>query len=280
MKPIVVAQIIILVVFCQACTGQTSPSGAQQAADVSKRCVHVASKYKIESVNHRKAVLYPQAVLRWSKHTYENVYGNVHLWTVDKIPVAVASVYQFTGAKTDLDVEFQSLSQHPMKVGIGKQFVWQPNKAGITFQELQESPKAEVHQRIRLIQLRKVARQFKATRHPDKRGVRLELRLLSKEIYSYENKSQGVLAGAIFAFVDQTDPEVLLIVEAVQTGDVASLRFALARFNTSRLTAEYGGKEVFRVEAVDHSTWSDQKGTYRIIQGVQDDPAFGWSDLK
>ena len=47
---------------------------------------------------------------------------------------------------------------------------------------------------------------------------REELRLLPKPLYRYEPKAGPVIDGAVFAFVMGTDPESLLLIEAVKSG--------------------------------------------------------------
>jgi hypothetical protein len=48
-----------------------------------------------------------------------------------------------------------------------------------------------------------------------------------------------VLDGAVFAFVQGTDPETLLMVEARKTGDAWQRQFAFARMNSVQFVATY-----------------------------------------
>ena len=69
-------------------------------------------------------------------------------------------------------------------------------------------------------QMRELAREF--TAHTvDDLGARWQLRLLSRPLYRYEMAEGDLIEGAIFAFVSDagTDPEIVLVLEAVKDGE-------------------------------------------------------------
>jgi hypothetical protein len=63
------------------------------------------------------------------------------------------------------------------------------------------------------------------------------LRLMSQPLYRFADEATGLVDGALFAYTETTDPEAVLILEAIRPeGDQASLwRFTIAKM-TSRPT--------------------------------------------
>jgi phytoene dehydrogenase-like protein len=57
----------------------------------------------------------------------------------------------------------------------------------------------------------------------------------------------SVLDGAVFAFVEGTDPEVILLIEARRQDDGYQWQYACARFSDFRLSVRYRDAEVWRV---------------------------------
>jgi hypothetical protein len=86
---------------------------------------------------------------------------------------------------------------------------------------------------VRLRQMRKLAREFSAKLVPPNRTV-VPLRLLSAPIYRYPppDRRSEVIDGAVFAFAQATDPEVLLIIEAIGNNPQDERwRYGLARMS-------------------------------------------------
>jgi hypothetical protein len=241
-------------------------------ATVSDLCARAARKYELSSADGtRRFDLVTKSLLQWSKNTNEDVYGNVFIWTDQGVPAAVASIFKFVRPKDDLDSEFHSLSVEPIKATVASQTVWQPPVGGITYRPLDGNPAVAAQSRLRSTQMRNIGRRFRAQREYE--GNVTQLRFLTKEIFSYASEPRGVLDGAVFVFVDQTDPEVLLIIEARESENgERAWYYAIARFNTGRLIVHHRDKEVFRVENFDK--FDVPTSPYTLFQRLQDDPAF------
>ena len=78
---------------------------------------------------------------------------------------------------------------------------------------------------------------------------REELRLLPRPLYRYEPKDGPILDGAVFAFVMGTDPESLLLIEAVK-GDNGNAKweFAFARRTSGELEGRHKDKVVWHAD--------------------------------
>jgi hypothetical protein len=77
-------------------------------------------------------------------------------------------------------------------------------------------------------------------------GDRAQLRLLAAPLYRYEETKGELIDGALFAFVEATDPEVILLIEARRARDgTLAWQYGLARLNSVKLQAFYQDREVW-----------------------------------
>ena len=66
-------------------------------------------------------------------------------------------------------------------------------------------------------------------------------------LYRYQREDGNILDGAVFAFVEGNDPEVLLLLEAQRAdgGNSDIWRYTLARMTSYQVTARLDGREIF-----------------------------------
>jgi hypothetical protein len=79
---------------------------------------------------------------------------------------------------------------------------------------------------------------------------REEMRLLPKPIYRYklddgQTVHSDLIDGAIFAFVQGTDPEAVLLIKAIRHGDRTDWQYAFARATAAGLEARLGPSVVW-----------------------------------
>ena len=196
-----------------------------------------------------KLKLHPQSILRWSNPVSGELFGEVFIWTANGRPEVVASLHKFyQNKRRHMSGEFHSLSLGHIVAMRDGQRVWFPTRAGVTLQPIRgtQPPGATAAQRVR--QMRALARQFsaEATDRNDQ-SKKEQLRLLPKPIYRYQSTEPKVQDGAIFAFVQGTNPEVLLLIEARKTIDGHQWQYALVRFNSLALRASYKNQGVWSV---------------------------------
>src|SRR5207253_10962794 len=96
------------------------------------------------------------------------------------------------------------------------------------------------------------------------------LRRLTAPVYRYGDEKRGPVDGAVFAFAQATDPEVLLLLEARVSRGTPQWQYALARQTMWVLEVEYDGRPIWAVAKWDRSTSHPQQ-TYRDIPRQQDD---------
>lgn len=206
-----------------------------------------------------------QPILRWSNPERGEIYGNVYLWTHQGYPVAVGSLYKWYSPFTHMSHEFHSLSTQGLRAAYDGKEAWKTDQAGLKFQELPDAPDVAATAPARLIQMRQLARRFTAT-STDEEGSLTNLRLLSQPVYRYvlPDKIADGEDGALFSFVQGTDPEIWLLLQSRPFTKAATPRwsFALARMNSIAMVVQDRGTEVWRAPAMPHREFANHIGPY------------------
>ena len=100
--------------------------------------------------------------------------------------------------------------------------------------------------RQRLTQMRELASRF-TCRKTNRKGETQTLRLLAQTLLRYECKSQDVADAGLFVFVEATDPEAFLLLEAHHVDDKPAWRFGFARMASVEMRASLDDKVVWEV---------------------------------
>jgi len=232
-----------------------APVNKQQIDAALKLTKESADKYKFTLKNdgHDEAKLVVEPILKWSNPAAGEIHGNVFLWTTEGRPVVVGSLYKWFNPHTHMSHEFHSLSESALEGRFHDAEVWSPRAAGLKFTPLPEaaSPAATAPQRV--LQMRRFAKDFAATKK-ERNGNQSELRLLPQPIYRYSAPKQKVVDGALFVFVQGTDPEVFVLLEARGEGEAVAWNFAATRMNSVEFRLRYHDREVWAVEIM---PWKD-----------------------
>jgi hypothetical protein len=181
----------------------------------------------------RKLVLRDEPILRWTNPVGgHQAHGEVFIWTDRGRPEAVLSLYEVTQPDgVHEHHEFTSLSLGDLKAERSGAVAWAPPKGSVEMKRFPDAPPPEGPPRLRLGQMRKLAAQLTADK-TTREDVKRDLRLLTQPIYRYEGEHPDILDGALFAFVEGTDPEVLLLLEARRVGKQYEWFFGAARMNS------------------------------------------------
>jgi hypothetical protein len=238
----------------------------RRQAEVALLAPAKAKSLALASHEGAPAQLHAEPLLRWSNPTAGSVYGEVFLWKVAGRPAAIASVYRWYHPYTDATVEFASVSDQAISAKDGGAVVWESQSPGVSFTPLEDAPKPAASSAARMAQMKSIARDFSA-RLMDERGgeeVERELRLLNQPVHRYASPAKDMLDGALFAFVEGTDPEGWLLIEAATMGDQLQWRFALARMNADALEIKRNGALVQSWPAI-HQPWRNRKAPYTFF---------------
>lgn len=190
-----------------------------------------------------KAPAAPLVALRWANNARGSEDGTTLLYIDAGRPLATACLYPWDNK---LVHDFESLSRGKI---VGKKdgaTIWHP-QTGLQFAAIPDAPAPEATPTQRLRQLKSLAEQFQSAMLGWKADStdREQLRLLPQPLYRYEPKSGPVIDGAVFAFVMGTDPESLLLIEAVEREGRRTWEFAFARRTSGELEGRHRDKVVW-----------------------------------
>lgn len=228
-------------------------SDDQLIAEVAELTKNVQQRYSFTR-DSTKLVPFPDPALRWSNPTAGRVFGNVCVWTEDGRPAMVACIYRFFSPNWGATLELTSLSETKLTGQIGNNPFWTP-QTGLKREPLLVDEHPANSPAARLVQMRRMAGEFAAqledTRGTNKQVAR-ELRLLTKPVFRYPTTDStstraSYVDGALFAFVEGTDPEVLLILEAIGSNESLRWVYGLARMNRDAIRVTFRGQPVWSV---------------------------------
>jgi hypothetical protein len=245
-----VAALLLTAGILQTCRADDRPgetslekTRSQEALQLTREAAQTY-QFRLQTDGQAELALHPQPVLQWSNPVAGEIYGNVFLWTADGRPEVVASLHKWYSPFTHASHEFQSLSLGPLQAVHNGRIVWRPERGGVELKPVPEAPTPADAPAGRLRQMRGIARQFSAEK-TDREGVQRELRLLTQPIYRYESEQKGLIDGALFVFVQGTDPEVFLLLEARRETAGTTWQYGLTRMNSVRFEVQHNGREVF-----------------------------------
>lgn len=199
--------------------------------------------------NSAELQLEEEPVLRWDNPISGVKDGTVFIWTHNGRPEVAAQVFL---ARGEIWLhEFQSLSLDSLEGQRDDTVFWHP-KMGVTEpQLLSDAPRPAGTSAGRLLQMRSLARTFSAAVDfrvsSGNEREHFELRMLRTPLHRYGAADSEILDGALFAFVQGTNPEVLLMIEARAADDGYRWTYCLAPMTGYRVEASRGGKSIWSV---------------------------------
>jgi hypothetical protein len=192
-------------------------------------------------------------VMRWTNPVNAAKDGTVFLWTRAHRPQAILQLYTFDDEH--FSHEWQSLAESTIVAEVNEKPVWNPAEPGLRFANLKEAERPAASPAARLRQMKGLAEKFSSTFLPyvaAETDQPVELRLLPQPLYRYESTDAAVIDGTLFAFVQGTDPQSLLVIEAARERDASSVwRFAFARLASGAVAARFEDRQVFGVSKYD-----------------------------
>jgi hypothetical protein len=209
--------------------------------------------------------LEPKSLLQWSNPTAGSFHGSVFLWTAKGRPEVVASIYKkYVPLPHHLGIEFHSLTDGLAKAERDGHADWSSNRGGVEFKPVPGAPTPADTPARRLRQLRAIAQEFSSTQ-TDRQAITRPLRLLTQPVYRYESTDPAAPDGALFAFVEGTDPEVFLLIESRAGANGPAWHYALARMNSIEFHVAHKGQEVWSVKIIPWEQARNPNEPYTLI---------------
>ncbi len=206
----------VMLCFGIGCEGFVSSDEPTPAVD--SRLDYLLTRLQALTVQagERPTVLQSKPLFRW-QNPVSGANGAICVWTLQERPV-VLSKSHLNDRKQHYVESLVAVSPQPIQVDKGSQSYWSSPKCDTPPATLMDANVPADTERMRLTQMRDIARQYRVTSHwgEDNRSE-WELRLLTTPLYRYRSPETDVIDGAVFAYVQGTNPEAVVIVEAVST---------------------------------------------------------------
>lgn len=245
--------------------GQADSSKRPYWLDIAKS--HIGTCQVFPTKNSSRAFqLHPEPIFHHIQNTRARSVGSVFLFVDDDgRPAAVGDVFFFPrGKKHQLYNEWHSLASEPITVNWAGQNIIAPTEPGLKWDAIPNAPTPSMNRLEFDRQLRQQARRFTAhliNRSNDK----YELRLLTRPLYEYGAKQKvspdeetkeaqekaiktEPVGGGFFAFCQETDPEIFLLIETQKNSDTWRWMYAAAEFSNLNLFMQLDGKQVWSAD--------------------------------
>src|SRR5688572_15366425 len=123
-----------------------------------------ARKYAIESLKDRAPLrLNEKSLFNWTNPTRQQERGAIFVWSHEERPLAIGSLFTYElNGKVFTKHEFHSLATGGLRATLDGALAWNPKSAGIVWQEFKDSPEPGKTHVARLLQMRQLARSFRA----------------------------------------------------------------------------------------------------------------------
>lgn len=159
-------------------------------------------------------------------------------------PMAAASVS--IRDEGSLFHEFTLLGDEPVVARRGGVAAWTPRKNGLSFSPLEGADAPADSAVLRLAQMRTLAQRFRIR---VLRADPFEARLLPQPLLRYANPDARSPDGAVFTFVEATDPEAFLLLEVRPDDSHRAGRwyFSLAKMTSRPIEVHLDGRPIWAV---------------------------------
>lgn len=209
-------------------------------------------KIEVESASATVAKTFRgEPILRFGDATRKTSDGAI--WKLGKHRPDAIVAMEFTShdGRPQINYEFLRLSDEPFVMRVRPGWVWQPLDRAAEFKRLASAPTPATSIVLRTRQIKQLAKKFAATELLD--GEDFHLRLMPKPIDQYYLDESKTELGAVFAFANGTNPEVLLMLESSGDGWV----YALARMCGASPSVTYDGSLVWQLPSMSeiNVTW-------------------------
>ncbi len=214
----------LLSLICFSAPGQSvgrAADGDQPETSRWSETIKLLANIQVNQVVDGKRValkLIEQPVFSFTDTVDQNDEGTIWLWGRTGRPSAVMQLWTDMPRKAWRYYAFTSLSSGRVEaIGTGQvryAIRWVPQEAGVQFKRFPNPPKPAAKEVSRLRQMKALGRRFKAHEILNQRS---ELRLLPRQVHRYSDRKSGLIDGAAFLWARGSDPEMLMLIELVES---------------------------------------------------------------
>jgi hypothetical protein len=124
---------------------------------------------------------------------------------------------------------------------------WKTASSHFELKDVPDAPTVSLQPAMRLRQMKEISRRFQAHEFWDPDNSRFELRLLVQPVHRYADESQSVIDGAVFVLAHDTNPEILVQLEAHGDSSDARWKVSFSRLGSAELHVLLDGTEFWTV---------------------------------
>lgn len=256
MRP-TLSSLLVVLAFCAIQAASAQDDGPKSSPEQRLMFARAAARdYRFQldgKPGQTQVTLHPEALLRWNNQVIREDDGMLFLWTAGEKgrPVAAA---QFFVVKSDWHHEFQSLNQTGFEARCAgaeaANWSWQPTRPGLDLVRADGIDAVAESAGQRLRQMKAIAERFTAAVDLSGKFENPEqLRLLTTPIYRYSDPDRRITDGGLFAFVQGTNPEILITIEAFSAEpETRYWRYGFARMSSFFLRVQRGDNIVWKAD--------------------------------
>jgi hypothetical protein len=217
----------------------------------------VAKEIKVREVSDSKPGpplgLLAEPLLHYSAAVWREVDGTLWAWGQRGRPSVLMKLV-LRGPRSDQlhwHANVTVVSPKRVEVEFRDGLRWSSRLPGLETRLVPDAPAPADSAAHRLIEAKDIARQISVSaRSPAPRG-RAQLRLLPRPIHRYSDPAGGLLDGVLFSFVNDSTPDVHLLLEArTERAGRSAWRYLFARQGAGEQIALLHGKQLWSVPAV------------------------------
>lgn len=230
-------------------TPQEADAAAAKNTEFMNRTIRSYRFYAFDEKGGKRALEFHDGnLIAWTNPVSGVRPGGLYLWTREGRPAAIVKMFYNANSKRWFQ-QMQSLARD--RISAEQEdgtTIWRPQGPGIEMVPAAGAPAPGDSPVVRLRQMRQMIEQF-AVYDNFQEGSEWGLRPLPKAIYRYGGPPADVVDGAIFAFVQGTNPEAIVLFEARPLGKNGGSAWhcAVARLTGYPARATYQSRPIWSV---------------------------------
>jgi hypothetical protein len=260
MRPILLA--LVAATLFSACVRGDDETPAEPDNSRLEYLVQRLQTQSVTEVNgeRRAAELQTSPLMTW-QNPISGANGGVFVWTLAGRPVAVTKSH--VNDRKQHYVETSITLRDDLQCTQAGSAIWVPeDSTSVVVPVTGLAPPRETRAG-RLLQMRELAGSFEIEDQWGEDQEELyQLRLLPRPLFRYEAPAEHVIDGAIFGYSQGTNPEAVVVIEAVETDSAREWRCQVSRLTGYAVTARRNGDVVLEVPKLSNTT---QTASFRHV---------------
>lgn len=216
-----------------------------------------------EEAGRKTATLKTDPLIRYSDQERALTQSSLWVWHRDEVPVLFCKVERVTRPDSPRHTwQFCCSPALDQKLDVewNREFRWRAKEVGVRWTPFADKSAPGNKLALRLSQLKALARQFSAEIENSRTRDRETMRLLAQPLYRYASAKQGILDGAAFGLTSNgTNPDTLLLIEAMSEATGSSWRYAVVGMSGDAVEVAHSGQTVWQKPFTDgpgdHRSW-------------------------